>query len=47
MENNIENFNDNDVKDGCHFVCSSLSWLNIFLILVLVALIYLFFIPEK
>jgi hypothetical protein len=43
-KNNIENFNNNDVKDGCHYICSSLTWLNVFLTIVLVILIYLFFI---
>jgi hypothetical protein len=46
MDNNKENF-DNTVKDGCHYICSSLNWLNIFLTIVLIVLIYLYFVPTS
>jgi hypothetical protein len=46
-KDDIEEFSDTDVKDSCHYICSSLTWLNVFLTLILVVLIYLYFIPSS
>lgn len=37
---NIENFDQSDIKNGCHLACSSFNWINITLFLILVVLLY-------
>ena len=39
----IEKFNNEDMKNTCHYVCSSINWLNIFLVFLLIILCYAFF----
>jgi hypothetical protein len=39
----IENFKNEDVRDSCHYVCSSMNWMNIFMLLLLVVLCYAYF----
>lgn len=37
---NIENFEQVDVQNGCHLACSSINWINTFLLLVIIVLLY-------
>jgi len=39
----IENFKNEDVKNTCHYVCSSINWMNIFLVFLLIVLCYVYF----
>jgi hypothetical protein len=39
-QDNIEEFNQVDIQNGCHMACSSINWVNIILLLVIIALLY-------
>jgi hypothetical protein len=39
----IENFKNEDLRDSCHYVCSSMNWMNIFMLLLLIVLCYAYF----
>lgn len=36
----IEQFESQDITNGCHYACSSINWLNIFLLIIIVILLY-------
>lgn len=40
---NIEHFNQEDFQNGCHLVCSSITWVNLFLILFVILVLYYYF----
>ncbi len=39
-QDKIENFSQEDVQNGCHLACSSINWINTFLLLIIIALLY-------
>lgn len=38
--NKIENFSNEDLRNTCHYACSSLTWFNIILVMILLIIIY-------
>lgn len=38
----IENFNNNEIVNSCHYMCSNLTTINIVLLVVLLILIYMY-----
>lgn len=43
MSDKKEDFGTEDVQDTCHYVCSSVNWVNTFLFLLIMILIYYYF----
>lgn len=41
-DNKIEHFDQNSVRDTCHYACSSFSYVNVIIIIVVLLLIYHF-----
>lgn len=39
-KNTIEFFELNNVKDGCHYACSLINWINTFFLLVIIIMLY-------
>lgn len=42
-KNNKEGFGNEDIQDTCHYICSSVNWLNVFFLLLIIFLIYAYF----
>jgi hypothetical protein len=45
-ENDIEHFNQQKVKNACHFACSSINYTNIIVLIITIILIYHFIITN-
>ena len=40
IDKKIENFNSNDLKNGCHYACSLINWINTFLLIIIIIILY-------
>ncbi len=39
-QNNLEHFDQNKLKNACHYACSSMNYTNIIILIVVLILIY-------
>lgn len=39
-QDKIEKFSNEDLRNTCHYACSSLTWFNIILVMILLIIMY-------
>ena len=46
-ENQIEHFDQNNIRDVCHYACSSFSYINVIIVILILLLLYHIFTKDN